>query len=266
MRRLNQKSMLSKAAVCFLLLLLFSCSRYTTNTRSVSDFSALSNIVSDRYKLVSSNIIKMKFSTVVRHEGKDNKLSGKILITTDTCVFINVISSSLGIEVAQIRFTNDSVLFVNKMDKNYYSGSYNDFVKLVDVNYKSVFSILTNSYIRSDSIDFNSNKAFYFAEVKRFMVNDLYLYDGLKSYVTTEFNQYGSVDKIEFKSARSNFLRVNYSNFANNFSFPETISLSTTIKKEKVSLDLKINSVEFLKEERAVVKISSLNNYSRISL
>ena len=147
MRRLNQRNMLSKAAFVCLLLLLFSCSRYASNTRSVSDFSALQNSVTDRYKLLSSNNIKLKFSTVVNHDGKDNKLSGKILIYRDSCIFINIISSALGIEVGQARFTPDSVLLVNKLDKKYFLGVYDDFVKVLDVNYKSIFSILTDSYI-----------------------------------------------------------------------------------------------------------------------
>lgn len=266
MRRLNQRNMLSKAAFVCLLLLLFSCSRYASNTRSVSDFSALQNSVTDRYKLLSSNNIKLKFSTVVNHDGKDNKLSGKILIYKDSCIFINIISSALGIEVGQARFTPDSVLLVNKLDKKYFLGVYDDFVKVLDVNYKSIFSILTDSYIRSDSIDFSESKAFYFADAKRFMVNDLYLFDGLKSYVTTEFDKFGNVDKMEFKSARSNFLRVNYSNFVNNFGFPGSVLFNTTVNKDKISLDLKLTSIELLKNEVPLSKITSLDNYSRISL
>ena len=258
--------MLSKALIFTSLLLLFSCSRIATNTRSVSDLSTLQQSVSERYNIISSNNIKLKFTTVINHDGKDNKISGRISIYNDSLIFINVISSALGVEIGQAKFTPDSALVVNKLEKKYFFGTYNDFVKIVDVNFKSIFSIFTASYIRSDSLDFNENKAFYFPEVKRFMINDLYLYDGLKSYVTTEFDQFGNVDKMEFKSARSNFLRVNYSNFVNSFGFPETVLFSTTVNKEKLSLSLKITSIEVLKTDIPVGKISSLDNYSRISL
>ena len=266
MRRLKQKNMLSKAAFISLLLLFFSCSRYANHPRSVTDFNALQNSVTERFNLLSSNNIKLKFSTVINLDGKDNKLSGKILIYKDTCIFINVISTALGIEVGQARFTRDSVLFVNKIDKRYFSGQYAEFVKLIDINFQSLFSILTDSYIRSDSLDFNSNKAFYFPDNKRFMVNDLFLFDGIKSYVTTEFNQFGNIEKMEFKSGRSNFITVNYSNFVNYFSFPEVVSFSTTVNKEKFNLNLKITTIEVLKDDIPVSRITSLENYSRISL
>lgn len=258
--------MLSKAAFISLLLLFFSCSRYVNHSRSVTDFNALQNSVTARYNLLSSNNIKLKFSTIINHDGKDNKLSGKILIFKDTCIFINVISSALGIEVGQARFTRDSVLFVNKIDKRYFSGKYADFVKIIDLNFESLFSVLTDTYIRSDSIDFNSNKAFYFPENKRFIVNDLFLFDGLKSYVTTEFNQLGNIEKMEFKSGRSYFVTVNYSNFVNNFGFPGVVSFNTTVNKEKINLNLKITTIEVLKDDIPVSRITSLDNYSSISL
>lgn len=266
MRRLNQKNMLSRAAIFFMLLLLFSCSRSAIQSRSVSDLSTLQNYVSDRNKLISTSNIKLKFTSVVNLNGKDNKLSGRISIFKDSCIFVNVISSALGVEICQARFSPDSVLFVNKLEKNYFYGSYNDFVKIIDVNYQSVFSILTASYIRSDSIDFNENKAFYFPEVKRFIVNDLFIYDGLKSYVTTEFDQFGNVEKIDFKSARSNFLQVNYSNFVNNFGFPDIVLFSTTIDREKVNFNMKITAIEISENYIPFGKVSSLYNYSRISL
>ena len=266
MRRLHQKNMLSRVAIFVLLLLTFSCSRYTNSTRSISDLSALNNLVSSRYCLISSNNFKLKYSTVVNFDGKDNKLSGKIIISADSTIYLNVISSLLGVEIAQARFTYDSVLFVNKIDKKYFFGSYNDFVKFLDVDYSSLLSIFTSSYIRSDSIDFNDKKAFYLSDLKRFIVNDSYYRYGDKSYVTTQFDHFGNVEKIEFKSPHSNFLTVNYANFVNSYGFPASIAFSTKYKQEKLKLDLNIVSVEVLKNESPSIKIVSLDNYSRINL
>ena len=67
-------------------------------------------------------------------------------------------------------------------------------------------------------------------------------------------------------TANLNDSKISYSNFVNNFGFPGSVLFNTTVNKDKISLDLKLTSIELLKNEVPVSKVSSLDNYSRISL
>lgn len=266
MRRLNLGNMLSKAAVFVLLFFCFSCSRYIKTPRAISDTSALQTLVSERYDYVKNKNFKLKFNTVVTFDGQDNKLSGKIIVSSDSCISINIISSVIGVEVARFRFTSDSLLFINKAEKCYYLGGYEDLVKYFDIDYRSLFSIFSSSYIRSDSIDFNEKKAHYLDDYKSFLVTDLFYAGGLKSIVTTQFGQFGYIEKIELISSSGNVLRVNYSNFVNKYNFPSKMEFSTTLNKEKINIELSIVDVEIIKNEVSASKISFLSNYKRINL
>ncbi len=70
---------------------------------------------------------------------------GSIRLAQDSILQISL--SKLGISVAKLELTPDSVFFVNYFEKNYFKGSYSDLNKLVhsELSFPLVQSILTNS-------------------------------------------------------------------------------------------------------------------------
>ena len=264
MRKLRLVNTLSKAAI-LLVLVFCSCSKSIVNTRQVTDFSGLESKTIKRNKFLASNNLKIKFKTTVEFDGKENKLSGKIYALSDTCLFLNVMSSSLGIEIGQMRMNKDSVFVINKIDKTYFSGTYADFKSKFDTNFEQFYSFLTASYLWKDTVSFSSLNANYIADLQRFVVNDVSSDNGNKTFLTTIFDRYGNVWRLEYKSFDGNFFRANYSNFALNYGFPCELALSAKMKGNKYDFTIYFENVSVIKESAFPEMKKSLGKYKRVA-
>ena len=265
MKKLRRVSILNKTV--FVLLLLFcSCSKSIVNTRQVTDFSGLESKTIKRQKFITSNNLRIKFKTTVELDGKENKLTGKIYALSDTCLFLNVMSSTLGIEVGQLRMNKDSVLMINKIDKTYFSGTYADFKSRFDTNFKQFYSLLTATYMRKDSVLFNSSNSNYLPDLQRFVVNDVSSNSENKTFLTTIFDRYGNIWRTEYKSFDGNFFRANYSNFALDYGFPSELTLNVTVKGKKYDLTIYFENVSVIKESAFPEMKKSLAKYKRVAL
>jgi len=77
---------------------------------------------------------------------KEKEFRGNYKIIKDSLVLISI-GSVLGIEGVRILFMPDSVFFVDRINKVYFSGDYNDFQKYnkFDVDYNSLQNVLLNN-------------------------------------------------------------------------------------------------------------------------
>ncbi len=264
MKKLRLENTLSRAAILSLLVFC-SCSKSIVNTRQVNDFSGLQSRTIKRQNLLASNNLKIKFKTSVEIDGKENKLSGKIYALSDTCLFLNVMSSSLGIEIGQLRMNKDSVFMINKIDKTYFSGTYADFKSKFDTNFEQFYSFITASYFKRDSIFFNSSNASYIADLQRFIVNDCYSNSQTKSFLTTIFDRYGNVWRVEYKSFDGNLFRANYSNFVLDYGFPSELVLSAKVRGAKYEFTVYFENVSVIKESAFPEMKKSLGKYKQVT-
>ena len=233
MKKLRLENTLSKAALLSLLVFC-SCSKSIVNTRQVNDFSGLQSRTIKRQNFLASNNLKIKFKTSVEIDGKENKLSGKIYALSDTCLFLNVMSSSLGIEIGQLRM--------------------NQF-----------YSFITASYFKRNSIFFNSSNASYITDLQRFIVNDNCSNSQTKSFLTTIFDRYGNIWRIEYKSFDGNLFRANYSNFVLDYGFPSELVLSAKVKGAKYEFTVYFENVNVIKESAFPEMKKSLGKYKRVT-
>lgn len=265
MKRLNLESILSKAAIFFFLLFL-SCSKSIVSNRQVTDLSGLESKVIKRQQFISSNDLKIKFKSVVEIDGKENKVTGRIFVLSDTCIFLNIMSSALGIEVGQMLMTPDSVIVLNKIEKNYYSGKYSDFKNIFVGDFNFFYSLFTSTYLGIDTIMLNNSNVNYVSDMQRFIVSDMTIKNDCNLYLTTIFDRYGNVWRTDYKNCDGNFFRVNYSNFALNYGFPVELNLTSTINGKKSELTIFYENVSFAKDFHFPDIRTALKKYKRVTL
>ena len=253
---------LNRTLAFFLVVLIISCSKSISKTRPVSDLPALQTKIEKRHQFFTSNSIKYKFKSVVSLAGKENKIVGKVSVFTDSSLHINILSYSVGVELAQLFINTDSVFIVNKIDKEYYSGSCTDFADIFD--FSLCYSIFSNSYFGNYVSTSNSH---YLPDFKKFIVNDLYKSDSVSNYfVSTQFDSFGNVEKIDYKSYDGNYLKVNYSNFVANYNFPAEIVLVASFRKKSFELKMNVDNVDLLKNKSSIHYKPLIENYKKREL
>lgn len=90
--------------------------------------------------------LSIKFSAEIRFGEEKEEFSGMIRMTKDQAIWISL--RSYNIEGARFLVTQDSVKFINRLDKTYYVGD-SEFLKArfdMDMNYDMLQSIITNSF------------------------------------------------------------------------------------------------------------------------
>jgi len=97
-------------------------------------------------KYLDFQTISIKFSTSYKSENENISLSGRIRIKRDSTIWVSLLAP-LGIEVARMVFTPDSVKLLTKLpQKRYFLGNYTFFEKMLGtkLNYQIVEALLTN--------------------------------------------------------------------------------------------------------------------------
>ena len=99
--------------------------------------------------------LNAKFNMVyVQEKGKTN-LRGQLRIKNDSLIWMSI-TPALGIEAARIMLTNDSVKFINRLNKTYFSGRY----ELIDslLNTTIDFSLLQSMLVGNDLAQYDVSK------------------------------------------------------------------------------------------------------------
>jgi len=135
----------------FLVLILLSLSSCTTKRHIFKEpikeegpdylFSQLSE---NELKFTS---FSAKFSIDYIHNKKKTEFKGQIRILKDSVIWVSF-SPALGIEMARIMITNDSVKFMNRLDNTYFMGDYDFVNKFLETNID--FDILQSFVIGND--------------------------------------------------------------------------------------------------------------------
>lgn len=266
MKRLTQKSILNKTVFLLFAVLFISCSKSFIETRPITEFSSLQSHLLKRQDFLFTHNFKIKFKTSVNIDGKENRLNGRIVTNTDSLISINLISSALGIEVAQIHFTKDSLFLLNKIEKTCFSGSYNDVAKYSYIDYHTVYCLLTNSYSGYQSNSLNSDNCNYLSNLQRFIINEKTDSANLQNFITTYLDNKGNLERTERKSYKGDFLRINYSNFALDYAFPKELHFTTYVKREKFEMTFLIESISTIKNAEYQNFKPLMKNYKPIEL
>jgi hypothetical protein len=99
--------------------------------------------------------VDTKFNMSYAEGKKTTDLRGQLRIKNDSITWLSF-SPALGIEAARIILTNDSIKFVNRLNKTYFTGRYN----LIDslINTTIDYSILQAMIVGNDLTQYDVNK------------------------------------------------------------------------------------------------------------
>ncbi len=79
------------------------------------------------------NSFKAKFNLDYTHNKKKTEFKGQIRIMKDSLIWVSF-SPALGIEAARMLITNDSVKFINRINKTYFVGDYKYLNEFLETN------------------------------------------------------------------------------------------------------------------------------------
>ena len=100
--------------------------------------------------------LKVKFNVVFYQDKKKTDLKGQLRIKKDSLTWISL-SPALGIEAARISLSDDSVKFINRLNKTFFAGKY----CLIDsvLNTTLDYSILQAIILGNEFTQYDVNKA-----------------------------------------------------------------------------------------------------------
>lgn len=214
------------------------------------------------FQQLSGNELKFetftaKFSIDYIHDKKKTEFKGQIRILKDSVIWVSF-SPALGIEMARLMITNDSVKFMNRVDKTYFVGDY-DFV---------------NAFLETN-IDFDILQSFIIG-------NDFQFYDKTKFKASIDGMEYrlSTLERSKLKKyvrEKETYPKVYIQTiWLNPVSFKITRIMIKEIKKENKKLDVYYSDFNQMEEQifpqKLKFNLSAEDNfevfvdYSRISL
>ncbi|MFC2107636.1 DUF4292 domain-containing protein [Bacteroidota bacterium] len=220
------------------------------------------------------NTISAKFKADYLYEKKKTEFKGQIRIKKDSIIWISF-SPALGIEVARLVITNDSVKFLNRLEKTYFIGDYEFVNNFLETNID--FDILQSFIIGNDFQFYEKTKFGASIDAGEYRLNTLGR-NKLKKYVKEQENnpkvyiQTIWLNADNFKISRLNIkeikkenkkLHAYYSDFKeiNNQLFPFNIRYELTAE-QNIDLILDYTKLELNKELNFPFKIP--RKYERI--
>jgi len=104
---------------------------------------------------VNFNTLTSRFNIDYIENKSKTALKGQLRIKSDSAIWISF-SPALGIEAARVLLTNDSVKFINRLNKTYFTGEY----KLLDsiLNTTIEYSILQSMLMGNDLTQYDVHK------------------------------------------------------------------------------------------------------------
>lgn len=104
------------------------------------------------------NFLSAKFNSTFAQNKKENQITGQIRIKRDSLIWISI-SPLMGIEMARILISNDSIWYVNRIENTYFTGTFDYINKIINstLDFDMLQSFLTgNDFSRYENTSFRS--------------------------------------------------------------------------------------------------------------
>lgn len=105
--------------------------------------------------LVHFNTLNLKFSLDYCQGKSKTNLKGQLRIKNDSLIWVTF-SPALGIEAARVLLTNDSIKFINRLNKSYFTGKYSLLDSLLNTTIE--YSILQSMLLGNDLTQYDVGK------------------------------------------------------------------------------------------------------------
>jgi hypothetical protein len=252
------------AVLCILVCFTHSCKTVKQINKAISPKDTTAVIIIDQSKvdsilMIKNTIEKLRqnyidfktFNAKIKVEYQDNKgkrqdLTAIVRIIKDSTVWISLTASILNIEVYRVLITKDSVILLNKLDKEvqYRSLDYLQDVTEIPFDYKTLQDLLVGNPVFVDS-----NIVYYKKTENQILFSMVGNY--FKNLLTLSSDNYylthSKLDDVDI--ARSRTADLTYADYENktgvNFSTYREITVS---EKNKLDIRLNFKQYEFNKE------------------
>lgn len=143
-------------ALALLLVTLSSCkSNKQVLRRSIKEYGF--DYLYDQLKKnqLTFNTLNAKFSLEFEQNRKVTNLRGQLRIQNDSLIWMSF-SPALGIEAARVLLSNDSVMFINRLNKSYFTGEYALIDSLLHTTID--YDLLQSMLVGNDLTQYDVNK------------------------------------------------------------------------------------------------------------
>lgn len=223
------------------LLLIFFLSSCISTTNIGSGVYSCSDKQVEKYNSRVASSLNIKYKAILIKENK--KIQGRIKIT-ESQLYINGVYSALGIEVFRLIIKQDSILYLDKINKNYYAGTIQNFPFYT--NYKQ-FIPLFKSLILANVFDINSLKK----------QEDCIFYNSYdQNKIIYSFGNNGYITAVNIKNGASKY-EIDYLKFNNKYKVPSSFSFSNID-----GILLNFDFVDIMKFKSELLPISIPKNYT----
>jgi len=217
-----------------------------------------------------------KFSAQSEIDGKSTSIKGTIKIERDSVIWISI-TPLLGTEVFRISITKDSVQFVNRLEREYYSGDYKYLSQLtgLNINFDLLEDILMNQFFFYPISNIDTVSALNEFEIskdpkvykihnltdkeyKKMQKQKIYPNFIYHSYKVNKYNLH--LDNIEFNDFKyRRNLSVDYDDFIDfgNNQFPSIINININDRQKNIIISIEYYKSEFDKDNSYNFSISS---------
>jgi hypothetical protein len=285
MRNRKYLNTLLRALIIIIALFQFSCKSFyelgIAKAKPISDAKLYSELVDSSLEYESLYI--KRFTASFSMDGISKSFKGAIKIQKDSLIWIDI-SATVGIPVARLLISPDSVKMINRLKKNYFVDDLGFFSEKlnVDLDFYSFQSILTNSIFRIDNEEkekafirsFNGkivdNKYVFISEKSRKMDRKLKK-DKLRKLNNSSYQRI-DIDPLllritdvlvkEFDESREMSLKYRDFTIIENQNFPERLVFKVKDPKHLLSCNIKFNKLTFSEDLKFSFKIPE--KYERI--
>jgi hypothetical protein len=214
--------------------------------------STLEEVNSSEFKAFSSPI-KVNYKATISGIGKSFTINGVIKTNSENDLFISGYSFVYGVEFFKLVLSEDSIVFVDKIKKEYFNGSLENFDRInhLPVNGDILLNLLfgkncfTDENYFLDSISSNIEHLIMYYK----LLNTLSEIKGEVAFNKKKSILYQSISKSNI------VITVNYNKFYKKSLLPKDLKISFSFQDVFFDIDLKYLEFDTLKNESFYIKI-----------
>ena len=239
--------------------------RDTTKVVVINSSNDSNLLINTTKELIQKNIIDFKtFSAKIKLEIDDSKgrkpdLLANIRMIKDSAIWISISASILNIEVFRVLVTKDSVILLNKQDKEvqYRSINYLQEITEIPFDFKTLQNLLVGNPIFYNDSNISVRKLEDFLLVSS-------INKDFKNLLTITTNdntlKHSKLDDVNF--ARNRTADFTYDNYEENMGFKFS-TYRQIVASEKNKLDVRMNFKQFEFNKELSVYFSVPKNYKK---
>lgn len=273
-KKLKAKVLSNSLIIILLTVFFYACSTIKSSVSNIN--SSNTNELFDNASKLYKNKLLVTFKADAVINNKKQSLGGKIHFINDTSVYINVVSATLGFEIARIYFTGDSVYYIDKINKTYYFGFANkfnnaikiplnghiinklfsgkiiDFSRKNDTDYKLWNLSINDNYLKctyfADSVNKNNYSNIYYN-----ITNQIVNINSLANVITANYFEKNTGQKLE----------INYNSYSGKSKLPNSFTILYT--NTNINFVINVNYKDISKLKTNYISLTVPKGYKTIN-